>query len=142
LAQKGVLLPIHLVSCVMIGKLAVMAIVAVWCSAAEAQSPPWKQTDVFPPSEGAMARALADPLIPLETKEQLFALFERRLWPQEIRDDEGRMWIYRRDAAPVPRIEGAQIAPRASEQDVSKLASGVGGGLFNPANSKALAGKR
>ena len=124
------------------GKLAGMAIVAVWCSTAEAQSPPWKQTDVFPPSDSAMARALADPLIPLETKEQLFGLFERRLWPQEIRDDEGRVWIYRRDAPPVLRTEGTQIAPRVSERDVSKLASGVVDGFFNPANSKVLAGKR
>ena len=69
LAQKVVLPPIHLVSCVMMGKLAGMGIVAVWCSAAEAQSPPWKQADVFPQSDGAMARALADPLIPLEIKE-------------------------------------------------------------------------
>jgi len=87
----------------MMGKLAGMAVVAVWCSTAEAQSPPWKQTDVFPPSDGAMARALADPLIPLEVKKQLFALFERRLWPQEIRDPEGRLWVYRRDAPPVLR---------------------------------------
>ena len=93
----------------MIGKLAVMAIVAVWCSAAEAQSPPWKQTDVFPPSDGAMARALADPLIPLEVKKQLFALFERRLWPQEIRDPEGRLWVYRRDAPPERALERPEM---------------------------------
>jgi len=61
----------------MTGKLAGIAIVAVWCSTAEAQSPPLKQADVFPQSDGAMARALADPLIPLEIKEQLFALFLR-----------------------------------------------------------------
>jgi hypothetical protein len=87
----------------MMGKLVGMAVVAVWCSTAEAQSPPWKQTDVFPPSDGAMARALADPHISLEVKRQLFALFERRLWPQEIRDREGRLWVYRRDAPPVLR---------------------------------------
>ena len=126
----------------MTGKLAGIAIVAVWCSTAEAQSPPLKQADVFPQSDGAMARALADPLIPLEIKEQLFALFERRLWPQEIRDGEGRVWIYRRDATPVLQIEGARIAPRVSERDVSKLASGLVDGLFNPADDKVLAGKR
>jgi hypothetical protein len=87
----------------MTGKLVGMVVVAVWCSTAEAQSPPWKQADVFPPSDGAMARALADPHIPLEVKRQLFALFERRLWPQEIRDREGRLWVYRRDAPPVLR---------------------------------------
>ena len=83
-----------------------------------------------------------DPLIPLEIKEQLFALFERRLWPQEIRDGEGRVWIYRRDAPPLLRTEGAQIAPRVSERDVSKLASGVVDRLINPADGKVLAGKR
>jgi hypothetical protein len=103
LAQKGVLRQINLVSCVMMGKLAAMAVVTVWCSMAEAQSPPWKQTDVFPPSDGAMARALADPLVPGDVKEQLYALFERRLWPQELRDGEGRVWVYRQDAPPVLR---------------------------------------
>jgi hypothetical protein len=87
----------------MMGKLAGMAVVAVWCSTAEAQSPPWKQTDVFPPSDGAMTRALADPLVPFDVKEQLYALFERRLRPQEIRDGEGRVWVYRQDAPPVLR---------------------------------------
>jgi hypothetical protein len=48
----------------MMGKLTGMAIVVVWCSAAEAQSPPWKQADVFPQSDGAMARALAVRLFP------------------------------------------------------------------------------
>jgi hypothetical protein len=50
-----------------------------------------------------MARALADPLVPFDVKEQLYALFERRLWSQEIRDGEGRVWVYRQDAPPVLR---------------------------------------
>ena len=98
--MAGVLPPIDLVSCAMMGKMAAMA-VTVWCSTAEAQSPPWKQTDVFPPSDDAMARALADPHIPLDVKQQLYALFERRLSSQEIRDGEGRVWVYRQDAPPV-----------------------------------------
>ena len=98
--MAGVLPPIDLVSCAMMGKMVAMA-VTVWCSTAEAQSPPWKQTDVFPPSDDAMARALADPHIPLDVKQQLYALFERRLSSQEIRDGEGRVWVYRQDAPPV-----------------------------------------
>jgi hypothetical protein len=54
-ATKGVLPPIDLVSCVMIGNLGPNSVVTVWCPAAEAQSPPWNQTDVFPPSDDAMA---------------------------------------------------------------------------------------
>jgi hypothetical protein len=80
-----------------------MAVVVVWCSIAEAQSPPWKQTDVFPPSDGAMVRALADPLVPFDVKDQLYALFAKRLWPQEIRDSEGQLWVYRPDAPPVQK---------------------------------------
>ena len=85
----------------MMGKLVGMAVVVVWCSTAEAQSPPWKQTDVFPPSDGAMVGALADPLVPFDVKEQLYELFAKRLWPQEFRDREGRLWVYRPDAPPV-----------------------------------------
>lgn len=80
---------------------ATVMIVALWESTALAQSPPLPQNEVFPSSDDAMARALADPFIALETKEELFRLFERRQWPQEIQDRAGNTWLYRPDQPPV-----------------------------------------
>jgi len=48
-----------------------------------------------------MARALADPKIPSEVKQQLFALFDSRLKPQLIEDKAGTRWLYRRGQVPI-----------------------------------------
>jgi hypothetical protein len=66
-----------------------------------AQGPPVDPQVVFPNSDGAMARALADPKLPPEVKVQLFALFDARLGPQLIEDDAGNIWLYRRGQPPV-----------------------------------------
>jgi hypothetical protein len=66
-----------------------------------AQNPPVDQRTIFPNSDAAMARALADPKIPLDVKAQLFALFDARLRPQEIEDQEGNTWLYRQGQKPV-----------------------------------------
>jgi hypothetical protein len=57
----------------------------------------------IPPSDGVMVRALADPQVLFDVKEQLYELFAKRLWPQEFRDTEGRLWVYRPDAPPVQK---------------------------------------
>jgi hypothetical protein len=41
---------------------------------ASAQTPPIDQGAIFPDSDDAMARALADPKIPFELKQELFAV--------------------------------------------------------------------
>jgi hypothetical protein len=66
-----------------------------------AQSPPIDQRAIFPDSDDAMARALADPKIPAEVKQQLFALFDSRLKPRVIGDNAGNLWLYRQGQAPV-----------------------------------------
>jgi hypothetical protein len=53
-----------------------------------------------------MARALVDPMLSLEVKEQLFQLWERRQWPQEIEDREGNTWLYRQGKPPVLSKKG------------------------------------
>jgi hypothetical protein len=67
---------------------------------ASAQSPPVDQRAIFPDSDDAMARALADPKIPAEIKQQLFALFDSRLKPQLLEDKGGSRWLYRRGQPP------------------------------------------
>jgi hypothetical protein len=62
-----------------------------------AQNPPVDPRVVFPNSDDAMARALADPKLPPEVKAQLFALFDARLGPQLMEDDAGNICLYRRD---------------------------------------------
>jgi hypothetical protein len=47
-----------------------------------------------------MARALADPKIPAEVKQQLFALFDSRLKSQLIEDKGRNRWLYRRGQPP------------------------------------------
>jgi hypothetical protein len=69
--------------------------------AGHAQSPPVDQRTLFPDSDDAMARALADPKIPPEVKAQLFALFDARLKPREIEDQRGNTWLYRNGQAPM-----------------------------------------
>jgi hypothetical protein len=68
---------------------------------ASAQNPPLDQREIFPDSDDAMARALADPKIPPEIKQQLFALFDSRLEPEVIEDQAGNRWLYRRGQAPI-----------------------------------------
>jgi hypothetical protein len=64
--------------------------------------PPFPQREVFPDDDGAMARALADPHLKPETKQELYAIFRRRLWPQEIVDPRtGLRWIYQRGRVPM-----------------------------------------
>ena len=65
-----------------------------------AQSPPIDQRAIFLDSDDAMARALADPKLPAEVKQQLFALFDSRLKPQLIEDKDGNRWLYRRGQPP------------------------------------------
>jgi hypothetical protein len=82
-----------------------------------AQSPPIDQQAIFPNSEDAMARALADPKIPPEVKAQLFALFTARLKPREIEDKAGNTWLYRQSQEPViikerKRLRSLREAPR------------------------------
>jgi hypothetical protein len=78
---------------------------ASWCVSAHAQdavnvvpvarrAPPVPVEAVFPRSEKAMAGALADPHIALETKLQLLELIELRKWPQELEDRYGNLWQY------------------------------------------------
>jgi hypothetical protein len=80
-------------------------IFAFWCVSAHAQdavnavpvargAPPVPVEAVFPRSEEAMAAALADPHIALETKLQLLELIELRKWPQELEDRYGNLWQY------------------------------------------------
>jgi hypothetical protein len=66
-----------------------------------AQNPPADQRAIFPNSDNAMARALADPRIPSDVKAQLFTLFDSRLRPQEIEDQEGNTWLYQQGQKPV-----------------------------------------
>jgi len=66
-----------------------------------AQNPPADQRAIFPNSDDAMARALADPRIPSDVKAQLFTLFDSRLRPQEIEDQEGNTWLYQQGQKPV-----------------------------------------
>jgi hypothetical protein len=68
---------------------------------APAQSPPVDQRVIFPHSDDAMARALADPKIPADVKQQLFALFDSRLKPQLVEDKAGNQWLYRQGQAPI-----------------------------------------
>jgi hypothetical protein len=68
---------------------------------ASAQTPPIDQRAILPDSDDAMARAPADPKIPFELKQQLFALFDSRLKPQVIEDKTGNRWLYRQGQAPI-----------------------------------------
>jgi hypothetical protein len=82
----------------------VFSATAAWLAASYAgwvQSPPVDPRVVFPDSDDAMARALADPKLPPEVKAELFTLFDTRLGPQLIEDDAGNIWLYRRGEAPV-----------------------------------------
>src|ERR1700746_1325668 len=66
-----------------------------------AQRPPVDPQVVFPNSDGAMARALADPQLPPEVKVQLFAVNDAGRRPQLIEDDPGNICLYRREQPPV-----------------------------------------
>jgi hypothetical protein len=83
------------------GKAALSVVLLLAGSAAWGQTPPVDQKTFFPESDASMARALADPMIALETKAALFMLFERRLWPQTVEDRDGNVWLYRRGENPV-----------------------------------------
>ena len=80
-----------------------------------AQNPPVDQRAIFPNSDDAMARALADTRIPSDVKAQLFALFDARLRPQEIEDHEGNTWLYQQGQKPViVRKRGLSPSERVS----------------------------